>query len=59
MAGRMTQVKGKINEMMGAARGDIGQEAKGKVQKTVGKIKTELSKNDKRSARRQRQGDLP
>jgi len=55
----MTQIKGKVNEVVGAARGDIGQEAKGKVQKVVGKVKSELSKSDKRAARNQKRDDLP
>jgi len=59
VAGRMTQIKGKVNEVVGAARGDIGQEAKGKVQKVVGKVKSELSKSDKRAARNQKRDDLP
>ena len=51
MAGRMKQLKGKINDVVGAARGDTGQQLKGKAQKAVGKVQAELSKNDRRASR--------
>ena len=35
-AGKIKQVKGKANDIAGAARGDTGQQIKGKVQKAVG-----------------------
>jgi uncharacterized protein YjbJ (UPF0337 family) len=37
------QVKGKANEVVGAVRGDTGQELKGKVQKNVGKAQQKLN----------------
>jgi uncharacterized protein YjbJ (UPF0337 family) len=37
------QVKGKVNEVAGAVRGDTGQELKGKVQKNVGKAQEKLN----------------
>ena len=37
------QVKGKTNEVVGAVRGDTGQELKGKVQKNVGKAQRKLN----------------
>lgn len=43
-AGQIKQVKGKVNEVAGAARGDTKQELKGKVQKTVGKAQAKLGK---------------
>jgi uncharacterized protein YjbJ (UPF0337 family) len=44
-AGNAKRVKGKVNEVMGAAKGDTSQEVKGKVQKTVGKVQAKLGKN--------------
>jgi len=38
-AGKAKQVKGKINDVVGAARGDSGQQIKGKVQEAMGKKK--------------------
>lgn len=42
-AGLGNQVKGKVNEVVGAVRGDTGQELKGKVQKNVGKVQEKLN----------------
>ena len=41
MAGKIKQVKGKVNEVMGVARNDRSQEAKGKLQRGVGKVRSE------------------
>jgi uncharacterized protein YjbJ (UPF0337 family) len=38
------QVKGKANDVLGAVKGDTGQQIKGKVQKAVGKVQTKLGK---------------
>ena len=46
-AGRAKQVKGKVNDVVGAARGDSGQQIKGKVQKGVGKVQAALGKKPK------------
>ena len=43
-AGKAKQIKGKVNDVVGAARGNSGQQAKGKVQKVVGKIQDKLGK---------------
>ena len=51
MAGRMKQLKGKVNDVVGAIRGDTGQQARGKVQKAVGKVKETLARNDRKSQR--------
>ena len=44
-AGRVKQVKGKANDVIGAAKGDTSQQLKGKVQKAVGKAQAKLGKN--------------
>jgi uncharacterized protein YjbJ (UPF0337 family) len=46
-AGRSKQVKGKINDVVGAARGDTSQQVKGKVQGLVGKAQAALGKKPK------------
>jgi uncharacterized protein YjbJ (UPF0337 family) len=43
-AGKMKQVKGKANDVMGAIKGDPAQQAKGKVQKAVGKVQSAVGK---------------
>lgn len=43
-AGRAKQVKGKLNDVIGAVKGDSSQQAKGKVQKAVGKVQAKLGK---------------
>ena len=43
-AGRGKQLKGKANDVLGALKGDSSQQAKGKVQKGVGKIQAALGK---------------
>ena len=47
-AGRAKQVQGKVNDVVGAIKGDSSQQAKGKVQKAVGKIQAKLGGADKR-----------
>jgi uncharacterized protein YjbJ (UPF0337 family) len=44
-AGKVKQLKGKGNDILGAAKGDTGQQIKGKVQKAVGKVQEKLGKN--------------
>ena len=41
-AGKAKQLKGKVNDVVGAVKGDSSQQAKGKVQKGVGKIQSKL-----------------
>ena len=45
------QVKGKINEVVGAAKGDLSQELGGKVEKNVGKAQEKLGHSEQRAAR--------
>ena len=47
-AGRTKQAKGKVNDVVGAIKGDSSQQAKGKVQKAVGKVQSKLGGADKR-----------
>ena len=43
-AGKAKQVKGKVNDVVGALKGDTAQQIKGKVQKAVGKVQDKLGK---------------
>ena len=43
-AGRVKQVKGKANDVLGAVKGDTSQQIKGKVQKAAGKVQEKLGK---------------
>ncbi|HSS47414.1 MAG TPA: CsbD family protein [Thermoanaerobaculia bacterium] len=45
------QVEGKVNEVVGAAKGDLGQELSGKVEKNVGKVQEKLGHTEQRAAR--------
>ena len=44
-AGKAKQIKGKVNDVVGAVKGDTGQQVKGKIQKGVGKVQEALAKN--------------
>jgi uncharacterized protein YjbJ (UPF0337 family) len=46
-AGKVKQVKGKLNDIAGALKGDTAQQIKGKVQKAVGKAQEALGKATK------------
>ena len=50
-AGRSKQLKGKANDVMGAIKGDASQQAKGKLQKGVGKVQAALGKGSTRKPR--------
>jgi uncharacterized protein YjbJ (UPF0337 family) len=50
-AGKMKQLKGKGNDVMGALKGDSSQQAKGKVQKAVGKVQEAMGKASGRADR--------
>ena len=50
-AGRSKQLKGKANDVVGAVKGDSSQQAKGKVQKTVGKMQEKLGGGGKKGRR--------
>ena len=43
-AGKMKQMKGKANDVMGAIKGDSTQQAKGKIQKGVGKVQSAIGR---------------
>jgi uncharacterized protein YjbJ (UPF0337 family) len=47
IAGKVKQAKGKGNDIAGAAKGDTGQQIKGKIQKAVGKVQDKLGKKAK------------
>ena len=49
--GSLKQVKGKANDVMGAIKGDTGQQVKGKVQKAVGKAQSAIGKASTRNNR--------
>ena len=46
-AGKAKQVKGKVNDVVGAAKGDTAQQIKGKVEKGVGKVQEAVGKMDR------------
>lgn len=46
-AGKMKQIKGKANDVIGAMKGDTGRQLKGKMQKGVGKVQEKLGKADR------------
>jgi uncharacterized protein YjbJ (UPF0337 family) len=46
-AGSMKQLKGKGNDIAGAAKGDTSQQIKGKVQQAVGKAQRKLGSKAK------------
>lgn len=43
-AGKTKQLKGKVNDVVGAVKGDTSQQVKGKIQKGVGKVQEALGK---------------
>ena len=46
-AGKSKQLKGKVNDVVGAVKGDTSQQVKGKVQKAVGKVQEKLGKGSR------------
>ena len=44
VAGKAKQVKGKVNDVVGAAKGDTAQQIKGKAEKVVGKVQEGFGK---------------
>ena len=46
-AGKAKQLKGKASDVIGAIKGDSGQQLKGKIQKGVGKVQEALGKGSK------------
>jgi uncharacterized protein YjbJ (UPF0337 family) len=51
MAGKVKQIKGKANDVVGAVRGNTAQQIKGKIQKGVGKVQEAIGKADRKNAR--------
>ena len=45
------QAEGKVNEVAGAAKGDLGQELAGKVEKNVGKAQEKVGRGEQKAAR--------
>ena len=43
-AGKIKQMKGKANDVIGAVKGDSGRQLKGKMQKGLGKAEAKLGK---------------
>jgi uncharacterized protein YjbJ (UPF0337 family) len=43
-AGQAKQVKGKLNDIAGAIKGNTAQQLKGKTQKAAGKVQEEIGK---------------
>jgi uncharacterized protein YjbJ (UPF0337 family) len=43
-AGKIKQIKGKANDVVGAVRGDSGQQIKGKLQKAAGKVQEKIGR---------------
>ena len=50
-AGKAKQVKGKINDVVGAVRGNTAQQIKGKVQKGAGKVQEAIGKSSSKQPR--------
>lgn len=48
-AGKAKQLKGKVNDVVGAARGNTGQQIKGKLQKGAGRVQEAIGKMSKRN----------
>ena len=46
-AGKTKQLRGKLNDVVGAVKGDTSQQIKGKVQKAVGKVQEKLGRADR------------
>ena len=50
-AGKAKQLKGKVNDVVGAIKGDSSQQAKGKVQKGIGKVQEAVGKSSTKPPR--------
>ena len=50
-AGKAKQVKGKINDVVGAVRGNTAQQVKGKIQKGVGKVQEAVGRSSAKQPR--------
>ena len=47
-AGAAKQAKGKMNDVVGAMRGNSAQQLKGKVQKGIGKLQAKMGRSSSR-----------
>ena len=47
-AGQSKRVRGKVNDVVGAVKGDTSQQLKGKAQKAIGKVQEKLGKASSR-----------
>ncbi len=50
-AGKVKQLKGKVNDVVGAARGNTAQQIKGKLQKGAGRIQEAVGRMSKKNPR--------
>jgi uncharacterized protein YjbJ (UPF0337 family) len=48
--GTAKQAEGKVNEVAGAVKGDLGQELAGKVEKNVGKVQAKFGRGEQDAA---------
>jgi uncharacterized protein YjbJ (UPF0337 family) len=48
-AGKTKQIRGKLNDIVGAAKDDPGRQIKGKAQKAVGKVQEKLGRRSSSS----------
>jgi uncharacterized protein YjbJ (UPF0337 family) len=48
-AGKMKQLKGKANDVIGAMKGDTARQLKGKMQKGIGKAQEKLGRASSRN----------
>ena len=47
-AGKMKQMRGKANDVIGAMKGDPARQFKGKMQKSIGKVQEKLGRSSSR-----------
>jgi uncharacterized protein YjbJ (UPF0337 family) len=50
VSGAGKQVEGKVNEVAGAVKGDLGQELAGKAEKTVGKVQAKFGRGEQEAS---------
>ncbi len=46
-AGQVKQVRGKANDVVGAIKGDVGQQIKGKAQAAIGKVQEKMGRKSR------------
>ena len=57
-AGKVKKLKGKANDVMGALKGDTGQQIKGKLQKGAGKVQEAMGKAGSKADRASRKSNV-